>query len=385
MSSKFEDGYEEFGQADSGWSRPHRYFEFGGAGGDTAPQDLRAHPPRYIENPYTWSGWWEISRQCSINEFGNIRRMGSKNLTGMPVFDDQPYPEFGETTPKLLQKWRESRFELGVTIGEGREAAQLMADRLTGLAKAARSLRNKDLGGALRHLAKVPKTSRRGAQLSIGANELSKAWLELQYGWKPLINDIGALAEMIKLHPKENRIRARSSNRGGATLYSPSNLGNVQVFKNDRRLQQIVVVTSQPTLMERFGLTDPRSIAWELTPFSFVVDWFTPIGDYLKSIHAVNHMPVKEVIQTYSSLQSANVTVTSGMMLFGYLPVVQGGTTTSIIVSGQRSVFPTLPLAWMASIQVSREISNDMDPSLQRIVNGSALVQQQLVKLGRSL
>jgi hypothetical protein len=31
------------------------------------------------------------------------------------------------------------------------------------------------------------------------------------------------------------------------------------------------------------GLEDPLSTAWELVPYSFVADWFLPIGDYLSA------------------------------------------------------------------------------------------------------
>lgn len=29
------------------------------------------------------------------------------------------------------------------------------------------------------------------------------------------------------------------------------------------------------------GLTNPLEVTWELLPFSFVADWFLPIGDYV--------------------------------------------------------------------------------------------------------
>jgi hypothetical protein len=31
------------------------------------------------------------------------------------------------------------------------------------------------------------------------------------------------------------------------------------------------------------GLKDPLSVAWELLPYSFVADWFIPIGDFLQA------------------------------------------------------------------------------------------------------
>jgi hypothetical protein len=34
------------------------------------------------------------------------------------------------------------------------------------------------------------------------------------------------------------------------------------------------------------GLTNPAALAWELVPFSFVADWFVPVGDYLNCLDA---------------------------------------------------------------------------------------------------
>lgn len=36
----------------------------------------------------------------------------------------------------------------------------------------------------------------------------------------------------------------------------------------------------------RLGLTNLLEIGWELIPFSFVIDWVAPIGDYLGSLSA---------------------------------------------------------------------------------------------------
>jgi hypothetical protein len=35
------------------------------------------------------------------------------------------------------------------------------------------------------------------------------------------------------------------------------------------------------------GVTNPLEIAWELVPFSFVVDWALPVGQYLSSLDAM--------------------------------------------------------------------------------------------------
>jgi len=35
------------------------------------------------------------------------------------------------------------------------------------------------------------------------------------------------------------------------------------------------------------GITNPLLIGWELVPFSFVVDWFLPVGNWLESVDAM--------------------------------------------------------------------------------------------------
>jgi hypothetical protein len=52
------------------------------------------------------------------------------------------------------------------------------------------------------------------------------------------------------------------------------------------------------------GLTNPALVGWELVPFSFVVDWFTPIGSWLESLTAFEgyNVVAKSLSYTYSSI-----------------------------------------------------------------------------------
>jgi len=45
---------------------------------------------------------------------------------------------------------------------------------------------------------------------------------------------------------------------------------------------------TDPTIyqLNRYGVANPLSLLWELTTLSFVVDWFTGIGDFLDSLTA---------------------------------------------------------------------------------------------------
>jgi len=381
MSERHVHTVEVFGQASSGFSRPNKHVDIDKSGGDTpwAIRKLR----KLNENAYSAQLTWRIDRQVSFKENSFVRYCSSASGGAVPVFDAVTTPTFTDVVPKLAEKWRASSFNLGVTLVEGRESAEMIADRLTSIVKAANAIRRKNLGDALRHLAHVPKTKRRSAQAELAVNSLSSAWLELQLGWLPLIQDISAAAAALKVHPTTGRIKARSSNRGACHPQS-SNVpqARIQLFRNDRRLQFIVVVTHTPSLMERLGLKDALSIGWEGVPLSFVADYFTPIGDYLATLHAVNVMPVTKVISTSSTFSDANCHVLPGDTIAGY-PVISGGVTSKKSIGVSRTIQSSLPLAWAMNAQIPREYAEHEDASLRRIGNLAALTQQSLRRLYR--
>ena len=46
------------------------------------------------------------------------------------------------------------------------------------------------------------------------------------------------------------------------------------------------VRSSELRSLTQIGLTDPLQVAWALVPFSFVIDWFLPIGSMLEGLGA---------------------------------------------------------------------------------------------------
>jgi hypothetical protein len=48
----------------------------------------------------------------------------------------------------------------------------------------------------------------------------------------------------------------------------------------------MVIPQNSMTWAARWYSLNPVSIAWELMPFSFVVDWFMNVGDYLRNLES---------------------------------------------------------------------------------------------------
>lgn len=129
------------------------------------------------------------------------------------------------------------------------------------------------------------------------ASTVSSNHLGFTYGIRPLAQDMGtACAELvngIKQKPlmREGVVtrRDRVSNVGwrlsNSTSYTRRALSEVTVVTTFRT--QWRVYFNQNTLLVSLadhGMLNPASLAWELTPYSFVLDWWFNVGDVLSSL-----------------------------------------------------------------------------------------------------
>lgn len=127
-------------------------------------------------------------------------------------------------------------------------------------------------------------------------------WLELQYGWLPLMGDIYTVgAEMFpeprfRCHEKLifTHTNSRVSANGTATRKTTERRTIVGYFK----IKSDLVHTAQ-----HLGLLNPAALAWEAIPFSFVLDWFLPVGSWLESLTALKAVEFTGVstIQQYTT------------------------------------------------------------------------------------
>lgn len=189
---------------------------------------------------------------------------------------------------KLMERVKGDSSALAVTAAEGREAFEMISKRTLGLFRAYRALRKGDFRRFLRELSVDPKRKHR-SKIRTVADEASGLWLEYWFGWSPTVQEIGSTVYVLTSKP----IIAEIRERGVAKFKLPSltrTVGNLQ-----RRViteaghgfvkqgGQFKVSNENLFLANRLGLVNPALVAWELVPFSFVVDWFTKFGDVLES------------------------------------------------------------------------------------------------------
>lgn len=256
---------------------------------------------RLTENNYVGTTTFRRSSPCKVgsNPAGPFSwSIGTDNLGGMPVpEDDIDFPSPYDMLDDLRSKWRQSEFQAGVALGEGKESLDMMVQRISGIGRAAAALKKGNLGGALKNLfGQVPRGSRRSAQRRLDTGDISGAFLELNLGWSPMISDVYALSDTLSFVPlSRNRIRTSAINKSrmrASGLASAWRVDGQQI----KRTTLIAECWREPTIPERLGLTDPVGIIWELVPYSFIVDYFLPIGNSLANATALGELPLKRVI-----------------------------------------------------------------------------------------
>lgn len=319
------------------------------------------------------SGPWSESSMFSVG----LRPIPEDSVSLPDVYDD--------LLPKLASAFRESDFNVGVFAAEGKESIRMMSSRLVGLARSARSLRKGNLGGALRELTgQVPRGARRRAQQRLDSGDVSGAFLEAHLGWVPMYKDLYSAAGLLNLVPRQNVITATAVHKTGIRAAGQPSEEVISKGSYVRMLRAKCIVTREPSLIERLGLTDPFGVIWEAVPFSFVVDYVSPIGRSLESMHAVSLLPIQKLVLTQydrmeGSVMPANRDFMGGAMWMRgvYLPAlarsyhVERGIYGSIhdVISGWSFMPKNLVPKW--------------DKGLKQLGILSALAHQALKDLGK--
>nr|UJQ85549.1 MAG: hypothetical protein 1 [Leviviridae sp.] len=159
----------------------------------------------------------------------------------------------------------------------------------------------KDLRDSLDGLASKAKAAKKANRF---ADALASSWLEWSFGAVPLMADITAMAEAANKIVAEGRIkRLRAGDyQESVTSYTDTsgipgtNFSVIQTRKDGESASARYVCGYKisPTLggghLERlieYGGFNPSDIlptAWELLPWSFLIDYFTTIGDVISAV-----------------------------------------------------------------------------------------------------
>jgi hypothetical protein len=290
----------------------------------------------------------------TITTMGNVYGGGS---TKDPIDDDRDAC-YNQALSRLNDKVR-GGLDLAITLAESGSTKRM-----------------------IRSVGKIISHARRIRSLG-STRDIANGWLQWQYGWRQLMQDVFNAAD------ESQRIVTSRLQRVRGTAVKPISTSysyktdlygfrwNLDGRKEGSNKCMINLVLFTPDFdLARWTSLNPVSIAWELVPYSFVVDWFIDIGSCLRNYETgllyntlfregfVSELFIAEMQETIGG---------SGT------PIADPSTSTQL----QGTIFSywirkTFGRSLLSSYPLPRRPSFKVDMGAQRCFSAAALLRQLL-------
>lgn len=338
-------------------------------------------------------------------------------MPGLISMLNRSYPTTvaAQAQEQLLKNIGNLKFNAAVAMAEARQTAQMLVTSVNRLANLVVALRRGNLAAAERILnarsrllhrsvsgskrktvsefdGRVLQNARRElfgqgyGNRKLGSfkgpldyNTFPRVFLEYQYGWRPLLQDIHGAAELLAQRAVSGRPVVAT---GTAQTNESINDRSVDDGSNNRTIYSVSgAVRSRSKIEARFsisnkcldtmrstGLSNPALVAWELMPYSFVVDWLWPLGSYLENMAATQGLSFgggfQTTVQDYEILASIQQSSKTGYYGLSYGSVSRKGAS---IVRGKLINFPTPNFP---------SVKNPFDLNMKQVAVSLALISQ---------
>lgn len=242
------------------------------------------------------STWVSNGRRAT----GCLSLLPSSNNMSVPALV-APSPSFpSQVTARAinnaLSNLKDQKVQYATFLAESGSAAKMIGANAYSIYDAYRKIRAGDMRGAAQSLRVTPKRIR-GLLIrkrTRNEKEVASRWLELQYGWLPLLSDTYGIYEDIRngfFRTARIATVGRGQDERSQTYYGAGNSfvtvgGTLKQSFGSYVRYDYTVDSERLAFLAQKGLTNPLEVAWELIPFSFVVDWFASIGDFLSTLDA---------------------------------------------------------------------------------------------------
>lgn len=187
---------------------------------------------------------------------------------------------------KLRLKIKDEKVNLAVMSSEFGQAVTMTADLARNVSDAWAGLVDGDAKKRRSLLRRIKHPANRADRA------LASKWLELQYGWLPLMSDVHGAAESAARGLRDEgvfQLTSASTSWRVAHTGPSTTIASFETYSDVtlRALARYKVRNAKVKLLSELGFLNPLSYIWERIPYSFVVDWVVPVGDYLAGLDAL--------------------------------------------------------------------------------------------------
>lgn len=294
-----------------------------------------------------------------------------------PVFDSALY---NKVLAKLAKRTdADISANLAQDVVQFKQLNNLIGGSAQKIAKAIEQVRQKNFRGAAKALSSDSKVQSSMIARTNKRHDAATNWLQMQYGWKILLKEIEdlmrILADSIKDNPPVRRETSYGrSDSGRIEMQGPFISGSTRRFPMDiSEINSVKIVlkysltNKQIAYAQQLGFLNPVNLAWEVIPYSFVADWFIPIGPYLETLSSFQGMTLRGGSVTRVNRQWVNASFTDFSDPGSGTTFAGGGSYEREYFSIQRSPLGDFPRA---------ELPLPKNPiSVEHSLNALALIQ----------
>lgn len=280
-----------------------------------------------------------------------------------------PFPDLGAKAKALAKVQKKiaagvadladaDQANLAVNVAERKQAADMLVKRTRQLLSAAKAINKGYLFEAWRQMSSRPKPLSLKDKIKASNSNLANLWLEYQYGWKPLVSDIYGAAEQIArsyrdlvpyrfvgshqsvVEGKSFVVQTLNSSIGGSQW---NELADYTYLERARYVIEAVVDNDTLHALSQTGITNPLLLAWEIVPYSFVIDWFLPVGNYLEQLSYAQGLVFKSGTFSLRRSGMANTWMSKANNLGWPASLSKKPSRSVVLTSKERSVLASFP------------------------------------------
>lgn len=258
-----------------------------------------------------------------------------------------------------------------ISTAEATETVAALAEKITALRSFIKNMKRGKFGFALSRYRQTLNPT--------VAQEISGRWLEANFGWLPLMKEIETILAQLRdiTVPAATQSvvveqKGKTRSKTGSFWFDPivtdvtnraSTLYNVEYNTPSYSFNRGFDVPDFPfTLYDAFidkgfpGILDPKvqedfslffeqtlEGVWNILPFSFVIDWFIPVGDYLTAQRVWGNMEINRITYTRKLTQKLQTEITPLGLLLGW--DIKDLTVNPRKTQYSRGIMPSLTLS----------------------------------------
>lgn len=269
---------------------------------------FKPNPIRYYAFDFTYGAGLAVWNGMPFSPYTEVPTLANTNPTYTQI-ESMMSNAATLAVNKFIEELGSVRVNLYDLLRTRRESLDMITDRVMQMLNAARAFKK----GRWRRGCEILGIKKKRPKNS----EFPQIWLEYSYGWAPLVGDIYTICDSMLTVPSTILKKSFREDFALPITRETGHLRFTGLCTGKILATAKSVVTIDESLvhaMNQYGILNPFAVAWEAVPFSFVADWFIPIGDYLNQFNATAGLKFYDYSVTSTAVfeQTGNVVPISG-------------------------------------------------------------------------